>query len=78
MLESHVFKTHVYTNLKNYIVCKLFHDKWHRYDFFIIQTNKCTTNILEIFYILYILLHVAMHLEHLQGVLSFYVAQITT
>jgi len=42
-----------------------------------IQTNKWTTNILKIFYIPYALLHVLMHLHHLQAVVIMYFAKVT-
>ena len=44
---------------------------------FIIQTNKCTTYILKIFYISSPLLHVSMHPHHLQGVISLYFVTFT-
>jgi len=37
---------------------------------FIIQTNKCTTNILILIYISQALLHVSVHLHRLQGDLT--------
>jgi len=37
----------------------------------IIHTNKCTTNVVTIFYISYVLVHVSKQQNHLHGVLSF-------
>jgi len=47
------------------------------YKMFIIQTNKCTTSILLIFYTLQAVPHVSVHLHHLQGVLTLYFAKVT-
>ena len=44
---------------------------------FIIQTNKCTTYILVIFYILEAHLHILLHLHHVQRVFTSYFAKVT-